>query len=412
MKILSIFLSFTILLNALTVNAIAAPAKPGNVKCDTAGELMALNLPKEMFKPLCIYIKDNDPACARLDDDKKMNCNAGQAYNTAWSSSNIGEKIWECAKGAFTSVKDLGTFVVNVLLGIAAFPFKSVWNIGKFLMDPEYAAQVRAKDKKLTRAGAAFIKSSAMYFGREYPRNFAKTLNPYAALGLTLLKPIKDLIVSAVKELYSNMRAEFNCMNGPAKINSICKTVTDFLFPPAFVLAWVKTGALGLKSLLKSREMALKIQKANQKLAALNFRKGPIPAPKAAAPAAKPASLTVSSGGSRTSRSGVPLTRAAPAPKPVATPRPIARASVPVTKPKPQVAVAAEVSSGKWKNIDDVLKVDSIPVGEALVIKKLFQASPKNLQDQLLLKFQKQSAEQTAKDLEDLKDLSKINSCK
>lgn len=247
---------------ASACSTVASGRSPASAPaCDTAGELMSLETTTKDFKRICKDIVSSDPACKKIKPEKRMNCLA-KGENEIFSSNKMGAKIFSCLKGfIWDSMVELGEFVVDLIKMYVKFQVNSYTAMYNFLTDSEYREKaIAASGKALTKGGklgAAFLNSSAQYFAREYSKNLAlNPLDPMAALGKTLLEPLMKFMTEAVQSIIAEYVPQYQCMNGPAKLNTICKMAGDFVMPPAFMIGWMKYGAKGLMTMSKSAKVS------------------------------------------------------------------------------------------------------------------------------------------------------------
>lgn len=239
--------------------------------CSTAGQLM--ELPIENFKKLCDGVLKQDPACKKIKPEKRMTCSSKEE-NEILSSSDLGAKAFGCIKGfVWDSMVELGKFIIELIEGLVGLQVKSMVGMYKFMTDSDYREQLIANSKtnttKAGKLGAAFLKSSGQYFAREFPKNAQKhPLNPMLALGETLLKPISELFAKAAESIIAEYVPQYECMNGPAKLHTLCKVAGEIIMPPAFVLGFMKYGIKGLKTLAKTQ--AAKISKLKSEFSSIN----------------------------------------------------------------------------------------------------------------------------------------------
>jgi hypothetical protein len=240
----------------------AAFGKPTAPACQTAGQLMDLNLSTPRFTQICRTIVDSDPACKKIAPAKRMNC-SGKASNEILSSSNLALKAFSCVKGfVWDSMIELGKFVIDLVKSFVQFQVKSYSDMYKILTDSQFRARAIQKAQhsgsKAGKLASAFLNSSAQYFAREFSRNLARhPLNPVQAVGETLLKPLLSFLSEAVQSIIAEYVPQYQCMNGPAKLQTLCKIAGDFIMPPAFVLGFMKTGARGLALLARTHPRQL-----------------------------------------------------------------------------------------------------------------------------------------------------------
>jgi hypothetical protein len=259
---------------------------PASADCDTPKELMAANVNTTQFTRICKNIVANDEGCKKLKPEKRMSCSA-KRNNEILSSADLLSKAGQCAKGfLWDSMVDLGKFILEIIKTLVKAQVNSVTGMIKFLSDSEYRQKTIASVQSGSKLGMAFLNSAGLYFTREFSRNLAKNpLNPLAAIGQTLLVPLMKFITESVQAIAAHFIPQYQCMNGTAKLYTICRVLGDFIMPPAFVFAFMKYGVRGLQAL--SRTQAGKIARVRGRFAEANearrvvqqTRRTPAPAP-------------------------------------------------------------------------------------------------------------------------------------
>jgi hypothetical protein len=341
--------------------------------CTTPARLMeAPQTPQ--FTRICEDLVKNDPGCQQLKPENRMRCSS-KASNNLLSSSNLLEKAGQCLKGFFyDSLVELGKFVIDLIGMLVSASVNSVVGITKFLTNSEYRAKALESAKSAGDKGfrmiRAFMNSSAMYFAREYPRNLAKhPLNPALALGQTLFGPLVKLMVETGEALAEHFIPQYQCLNGAAKANTICRVFGEFFMPPAFVFGYLKLGVRGLRTVAQANPQ--KISRARNGFRQLN-ELPPGSTAKAVETSSRsttPAAVTVTAprpstpaGTTRPARSTSTSTTTTT----TATPPRQSTPTATVTTPKPSTpAVVSNQSSG---SLDELTKViESSPVDKTLV---------------------------------------------
>lgn len=288
---MKIFLALVILLNSFTVFARGS----GGEVCDTPVELMAGNHNAKDFTRICKSIIAQDEGCKKLKPEKRMSCNA-KKENQILSSSDLLAKAGQCAKGfLWDSMYELGKFILDLIKMLVGASVNSVTSMIKFLSDSEYREKAIASAKGGSKLGMAFLNSAGLYFAREFPKNLKKNpLNPLAAVGETLLGPLVKMITEGVQSIAAHYIPQYQCMNGTAKLYTICRVLGDFIMPPVFIFTFLKTGIKGLQA-LKGGAEASKISKVQKKFAEANelSAAAKAAAAKADVPKPKPSRITV-----------------------------------------------------------------------------------------------------------------------
>lgn len=226
-------------------------------ECTTASQLMSSNANGAEFTRICQRIVQQDPGCQRLAPEKRMHCSA-RRENLLMSSSDFLTRAGQCIKGfAWDSMVDLGKFVIDLVKMLVSAQINSYTAMYRFLTDSTYRENaIRAANNAAnsgSRLAMSFLRSSAQYFAREFPRNLAKhPFNPLMALGETLLRPLMEMMTEAVQQIAAYYIPQYQCMNGVAKLYTICRTLGDFIMPPAFVFSWLKYGVRGLATMART----------------------------------------------------------------------------------------------------------------------------------------------------------------
>ena len=281
---MNLALAFIILLNSMVVFA-APSAKtsatspkasraPAAAQCETPAQLMASGFQGKEFTAICKKLVAQDDGCKKLKPEKRMNCSTKSANNIL-SSNELSTRIGQCIKGfVWDSMVDLAKFVIEIVKTLVGAQINSVIGMAKFLTDSEYREKTLAATKHGAGAGfklaKAFLNSSAMYFAREFPKNLrAHPFNPLMALGTTLMKPLITFLSESVQQIAAYYIPQFQCMNGTAKLYTICRTLGDFIMPPAFIFSFLKNGINGLR-LLKNGAQASKIARVEKRFAEAN----------------------------------------------------------------------------------------------------------------------------------------------
>lgn len=253
---------------ALQLKSGRAPASAP--QCDTPGELMSANVNTRDFTRICRNIVAQDAGCKKLKPEKRMSCNA-KRENQILSSADLLSKAGQCAKGfLWDSMVDLGKFILDLIKMLVGAQINSVTAMIRFLSDSEYRQRALSSAQSGSRMGMAFLNSAGLYFSREFSRNLAKNpLNPLAAVGETLLTPLLKFVTESVQAIAQHYIPQYQCMNGTAKLYTICRVLGDFIMPPVFIFTFLKTGIRGLQA-LKGGANALKISRAQRRFAEAN----------------------------------------------------------------------------------------------------------------------------------------------
>lgn len=222
--------------------------------CDTAGELMKLNISGKQFTDLCQKIVASDPACQKIQPDKRLSCSS-KGSNNILNTNNFGSKVLQCVKGfLWDSMVELGKFVWEIIKIAAG---AAVDNVYKFITDSSYRQKALNAPSKTGALAKSFLRTSGAYFNRELPRNMAKCYgNPMCALGTTLAEPLTKFVSEAVESMVKELVPQYQCMNGAAKLNTICRLAGELVLPPVFLVSFLKHGIYGVRILAKSRTAA------------------------------------------------------------------------------------------------------------------------------------------------------------
>jgi hypothetical protein len=257
---MNIFLAIIIFLNSFM--ALAARSN-SDMQCETPSELMASKIIGKDFTALCNKIIASDPGCKKLVPEKRMNCST-KSSNNILSSNDLSSRIGQCIKGfAWDSMVDIAKFVMGIIKTLINVQVNSTVGILRFLGDSEYREKMIAAAEHGAGTGfklaKAFLNSTSLYFAREFPRNLKNhPFNPMMALGETLMKPLMNFITDSVQQIAAHYIPQFQCMNGVAKLYTVCRTFGDFIMPPVILLNFLKYGVRGLK-LMKDGAEAAKI---------------------------------------------------------------------------------------------------------------------------------------------------------
>ena len=268
---MKIFLAFVLILNSFT--ALAAPGLAAN--CDTPQELITSNVDTKDFSRICNLLIKQDEGCKKLQPEKRMSCNS-KNDNKILSSHAIGQKVAQCLKGFFyDSMKELVLFVFDIIKLLVKVNINSAVGMYKFLSDSDYREKTMASANNAahqgSRLGKAFLNSASLYFAREFPRNLKKhPFNPMLALGETLVKPLMNFMVESVQALAAHLVPQYQCMNGVAKLHTLCKLGGDIVMPPLILFTFLKSGVKGVQA-LKNGSQAAKIARFEKRFADANM---------------------------------------------------------------------------------------------------------------------------------------------
>lgn len=326
-------------------------------ECHTASQLMSANVGGADFTRICRRIVQEDQGCQKLAPEKRMSCNA-KRENELMSTADLLTRAGQCIKGfAWDSMVDLGKFIIDLVKMLVSAQINSYTAMYKFLTDSEYRENaLRAASNagnSVSRLGMAFLRSSAQYFAREFPRNLQKhPFNPMLALGETLFKPLIEMMTNAVQQIAAYYIPQFQCMNGTAKLYTICRTLGDFIMPPAFMFSFLKYGVRGLATMARTAGPTIarvlnRFKEANEVRVAARASEGGARVASDAR-AAREARITVD----RTAHPPRRTPRTEPAPRPSQRVTPTAAAHPP--RPRPAAPLAKPIEE---HSADDLIEV-------------------------------------------------------
>lgn len=229
--------------------------KAQELKCETAGELMSSNASLQEFQTVCQHLVNSDPACLRIIPENRLNCDKGQVGNRLLSSEDILSKVGQCLKGfLWDSLADLGGMIVDIISTLVDVQVKSVKSMAKFLVDDDFRNDALKKLQKSGGEGSKlamdFLRMASAYFSQEFTRNlYDNDFNLMATLGKTLFEPLVKMLTNAVEGIAHHYISEYQCLNGVAKSNTICKAVGSLIMPPTAIFAFLKGGKAALVAL-------------------------------------------------------------------------------------------------------------------------------------------------------------------
>jgi hypothetical protein len=269
--VISIILALTILLQSFTAFA-ASGRSPAS--CTTPADLMTSGFQGKDFTKICKRLVEQDPGCKKLKAEKRMNCSS-RAANNLLSSNDLTERIGQCIKGfAWDSMVDLAKFVIELIKTMVGAQVSTMTGMFKFLSDSEYREKTMAAAKHGAGSGyklaKAFLNSASLYFAREFPRNLKRSpFNPMLAVGETLFKPLMNFLTESVQQIAAYYIPQYQCMNGTAKLYTVCRTMGEFIMPPTILFTFLKSGVNGLR-LLKTGADAAKISRVERRFSEAN----------------------------------------------------------------------------------------------------------------------------------------------
>lgn len=146
-------------------------------------------------------------------------------YADAW------DFIKGCGKGVFNSVKDLLTFL---------------WDIMVWAWDNTTSSEARGKTSKQAKE---YMAATKLYLNTEYQKAYARSAPPMRemkAVG-SMSGAIGKMLINKVTETVQQNYREFGCFNNEAKSKYICKMIGDVFIPPAGFVAFLKYGPKAAK---------------------------------------------------------------------------------------------------------------------------------------------------------------------
>jgi hypothetical protein len=247
-----LFFCFLITLLIGKVNAI-----DNSSTCDTVSEFANSNFSAVDYTKICDRLLQSDPACKKVQVQKRMKCGSREE-NEILNSNNLSSKTFGCLKAFFwDSMAELGEMVIKLIKTLVGLQVDSIKSMYKFLTDETFRNKLIENSgnasAKAGRLGKAFLNSSAQYFAKEYPRNVAKyPFDPLQALGKTLTEPLMTFMSSTIQSIIAEYVPQYQCMNGAAKLSTICRLGGEILMPPMILFTYLKHGIKGLNSISKS----------------------------------------------------------------------------------------------------------------------------------------------------------------
>ena len=156
--------------------------------------------------------------CRNVPAQDRLNC----SEISSESQVNVWDTVSGCAIGVFESVKDLLSFV---------------WDLLKWTFNNATSSEARGKTAERVSAIRAYLHT-------EYERAYAKTSLPFRKMKAmaSMGKAISHLVWDAVKKLAVQEYREFGCLNYAAKSKAMCYLISDIFVPPAIALALIKKG--------------------------------------------------------------------------------------------------------------------------------------------------------------------------
>lgn len=262
---------FLLLLALLSFNLSADE----EISCPTPKDIVESSLDLQDFRDLCNVVVKTDPGCQSVKPELMMNCEGGQDENKLLSNSFMLEKIGGCLKGLFIdSLADLGNLIVEMISTLVDVNIKSAKGMYNFFADEKYRAELISKFQNSgSESGkliSSFFRMSAAYFSQNFSRNLKESYyNPMIAIPKTFFEPFVKFLASTVQGMAEQYVSEFNCLNGPAKANSICKMIGDVLMPPTAFFAYLKgskAAILMMKNMKKGKGVVESIKATHNSL--------------------------------------------------------------------------------------------------------------------------------------------------
>lgn len=322
-------------------------------ECRTASQLMSANVGAADFTRICNRIVAEDEGCKKLAPEKRMSCSS-KRQNELLSTADLLSRAGQCIKGfAWDSMVDLGKFIIDLVKMLVSAQINSYTAMYRFMTDSEYRENaIRAANNTASsgsRLAMAFLRSSAQYFAREFPRNLAKhPFNPLMAVGETLFRPLIEMMTNAVQQIAAYYIPQYQCMNGTAKLYTICRTLGDFIMPPAFVFSFLKYGVRGLATMARTAGPTIarvlnRFKEANEVRVATRATEGGA----RVASDTRAARITVDR-----AAPALPRPRGTPAPRPTQRVTPTAAAHPP--RPRPAAPLARPIEE---HSADDLIEL-------------------------------------------------------
>jgi hypothetical protein len=210
------------------------------------------------FRNLCRAAVSCDPACQNIEPRKLIDCSSSQDANRLLSGQNIGRRLLGCARAFFIdSMVDLANTVIELIRTLVGATVNSFVNIVRFMTDASFRASALSRAGTMSSLGTAFLNSSVRNFSTEYERNYnaarARGVSlidaPFAALGPTLMEPFLKMVVDTVTQIAESQISQFRCLNGQAKLESLCAMAGGFIMPPAVLFTVIKHGAGAIRTI-------------------------------------------------------------------------------------------------------------------------------------------------------------------
>ena len=156
---------------------------------------------------------------------------------------------------------------VAFLAGCSTGLFDSVWEMIKFVWDVlkwGWSTSTQYdKAHQSYQASSEYIASVKLYLVNEYDKAYekastgAKAIKASSAVGGVIASMLYEKIANAAR----NTRQEFGCWNFKKQTHMICKTVSDFIIPPAAAFTLLRTGVRFKK--IRNFAKSLKGKKVN-----------------------------------------------------------------------------------------------------------------------------------------------------
>lgn len=244
------------------------------IPCPTPSDILDSSLALEDFRDLCNAVVATNPNCQSVKPELLMNCESPQD-NKLLSDDLILEKIGGCLKGLFLdSITEIGELIVEMISTLVDVNIKTAKGMYEFFSDEKYRSNLINKfqnsSSETGKLISSFFRMSAAYFSQNFARNLKESYySPMVAIPKTFFQPFVRFLADTVKGIAEQYVGEFQCMNGPAKANSICKMIGTLLVPPTGFFAYLKgskTAILMMKNLKKGRGVIGSIRETHNAL--------------------------------------------------------------------------------------------------------------------------------------------------
>lgn len=227
-----------LLLFCFSLNAVFAQDETRNLIKNDCFKQTNIELGTSIYG-LCDVVVKSD-LCKDLPPEDLLNC---KKISTGIPDKNAWSFIKGCATGVFESVKDMLSFI---------------WDVMKWVWGNATSSEARSTTGD---QASAIMSSTKMYLHTEYQKAYALNSEPsreakaVAAMASKIGGIILDKVTGYIKQQYEQL----DCLNPEAKSKYICGALSDIFIPPAGALALLKYGPKAaskfpnLKKLFKKR---------------------------------------------------------------------------------------------------------------------------------------------------------------